>query len=294
MSLMYHKSEFTNRMSVDEIARRCPAAFTQSAIPAASDRYSFVDTSKAISILNDTGFHVSGAKQKQSRLSENIPFQDHLISFAPNEGGIESDLQSNVILYNSHNARSKMMLMCGVFRFTCDNSLIAGEGFKTKLSHVGLTESAFEKMLRTVIDSLPKMLQTIEAMRQTKLDQDQVIDLAYNAAKLRWDIVNDQNPLTGKDTGHYAVHNESDSTLRDITAVRRPGDADSDCFTVYNRIQEAVLLGGDKYRNRVNVLSYNKDKDRSVWKTARPVNAIDKAVKLNQDIWTLAENMVAA
>jgi len=80
--LIHTHTENAPVLSTADIWDNCPAAFTKSKSPELSGRYGFVDTAAAISILNDHGWNPVRAVQKPSRLSENIPFQDHMISFA--------------------------------------------------------------------------------------------------------------------------------------------------------------------------------------------------------------------
>jgi len=295
MSLMFAQKQFAPAMSQDSIALACPAALSAGASPNTSGRYNFISTGTAIEILKDSGWHVTSAKQTKSRNAESAPYTNHLVSFAPADPiGDDSDLQPNLVLYNSHNAKSSLQLMAGLIRFTCDNSLVAGEGFKAKLSHRHLNESSFQGMLTDIIASLPDMLQKIERMKETKLDAGQCLDFAYNAASLRWGIHDSDKReiMSEKDSGLYAVNDSESygqSTLQDLLSVRRRGDVGTDTFTIFNRIQESIMTGGSKYQAPVRVLSYNKDKDLSKWRKAKPLSQIKTVIDTNRKLWDLAD-----
>jgi hypothetical protein len=69
-------------------------------------------------------------------------------------------------------------------------------------------------------------------------------------------------------------------TESQILAPRRFEDRRDDMWTTFNRVQENMMKGGLRGRNRSSRTT-----------TTRPVNGIDQSVKLNRALWVLAEEM---
>jgi len=271
-------------LSREQIAKSCPAAFTKTASPETSSRYGFVDTQRAIEIAADNGFFVTRAIQKPSRNAEMIPYQEHMLSFARiNELGNQD--QKNLVLYNSHNKRSSLRLMTGNFRAVCSNQLIKeGEGFDARLRHSWSSGRGFESLLIDQVQNLDSMMESIENMRSRNLSTNDAIDFAYDALKMRWDIVATHDEMEASKNGIKATAWE---TLEQALRVRRYGDGGRDAYSVFNRLQESVLRGG--------VQVYSKTEKNPVWKkrNARAITNITENVKLNSKLFNLAE-MVAA
>jgi len=186
--LIHTHTENAPVLSTADIWDNCPAAFTKSKSPELSGRYGFVDTAAAISILNDHGWNPVRAVQKPSRLSENIPFQDHMISFAATDNN-DRENQPNIILYNSHNGKSALKLFIGVYRMLCSNGIIAGDSlFESKMRHSATTANGFSNLIQSQSDNVPALMDKIDGMQNQILDHDQIVDFAYDAVNLRWDM----------------------------------------------------------------------------------------------------------
>jgi hypothetical protein len=271
-------------LTFEDIAKTCPAAFTKTASPATSSRYGFVDTESAINILADYGFVPTRAIQKPSRTPAMAPYQEHMISFArPNEFGKED--QKNLVLFNSHNKRSSLRLMTGNFRAVCSNQLIKeGEGFDAKLRHSKVTAREFENLLIHQVQNLDSMMESIETMRGRNLSSNDCLDFAYDALKMRWDMVATPQELEGTENGIRATTWE---TMQQALKVRRLGDGANDCYTVFNRLQESVLRGG--------VQVYSKTKAKPIWtkRKARAITSLTENVRLNASLFDMAESFAA-
>lgn len=64
-------------------------------------------------------------------------------------------------------------------------------------------------------------------------------------------------------------------------APRRFEDRRDDMWTTFNRVQENMMKGGLRGRNRSGRTT-----------TTCPVNGIDQSVKLNRALWVLAEELL--
>jgi len=280
--LIHTHTENAPVLTTAQILDNCPAAFTQRKSPELSGRYGFVDTAAAISILNDHGWNPVRAVQKPSRLSENIPFQDHMLSFAPAQVD-DLDNQPNLILYNSHNGKSALKLFIGVYRCLCSNGIIAGDSlFESKLRHSATTANGFSNLIQSQSNNVPMLMDKIDGMQNQILDHDQIVDFAYDAVNLRWDMLQDTPP--DNRNGSYA---DQFRTVKQALRVRRHGDGGNDKYTVFNRLQESLIRGG------VEIESYTKRNPTGAIRKAKGISSLAETVRVNRELWNLADSVAA-
>jgi hypothetical protein len=280
--LIHTHTENAPVLTMEQIWDNAPAAFTPNKSPELSGRYGFVDTAAAISILNDHGWNPVRAVQKPSRLSENIPFQDHMLSFAPAQVD-DRDNQPNLILYNSHNGKSALKLFVGVYRMLCSNGIIAGDSlFESKLRHSATTANGFSNLITSQSNNVPMLMDKIDGMQNHILDHDQIVDFAYDAVNLRWDMLQDTPP--DNRNGSYA---DQFRTVKQALRVRRHGDGGNDKYTVFNRLQESLIRGG------VEIESYTKRNPNGATRKAKPLASLAETVRVNRELWNLADRVAA-
>ena len=116
-----------------------------------------------------------------------------------------------------------------------------------------------------VLDSFEEATAQREAMQVLTLNQGEQAAFARAALALKYD---------DQDSGAVPV------TESQILAPRRFEDRRDDMWTTFNRVQENMMKGGLRGRNRNGRTT-----------TTRPVNGIDQSVKLNRALWVLAEEM---
>ena len=288
--LIYSRKANNTALDVDALVEKCPAILTETASPETSGRYGFVSTMQAINVLDDWGYKPTQARQTPSRKQGKKPFAQHMLSFAH-----ESDLNAEnaetrpeIILYNSHDGRSALKLFAGAFRFICSNGIIAGDGFQHKLNHVGKGPNDFENLLAGTIESTGEMMDTIEFLQNhDETTPVHILDFAYNAAKLRWDMAPDkidENTATGSFF--------NDQTLQGLTRFNRSEDIGANnAWKAFNVIQENLLRGGP----RVLSLSPKAKAENQGFKyrDCKAVKSIPEIVRINQGLWDNAKKLCA-
>ena len=277
----YNKTPLT----LDQIAQIAPAVFTQHAAPETSNKYGFVSTLDAITILGDYGFAPFAAHQTQSRKRGGMPFADHMLRFrnvsTPQDDGRNVP---ELIIINGHSGKKALTIGTGIFRFACANGLlVADKGQQAKLRHTHLTAAGFEDLIKQQAKDLPLVMDRIDAMERQTLTNGQALDFAYNAANLRWEMI-DENKTNlwtdGVESGSYAVKGYS---VPELLNVHRPADKEQTLYNVFNRCQEKLIRGG------LPVLSVNAEQRQVKWRKAAGINAIKENVRLNKSLWDLAE-----
>lgn len=270
-NLIFSRRADNGILSADDIMRRAPSVFAEDKAARLTNRYHSLNTSDLLPVLADYGYHPVQAAQKQARKGR-VEHAAHMLAFAKDVG--EGGLRSEIIAYNSHDGTSGVKLFAGAYRFICSNGIIAGEGFSANLRHTHKAMSGFEGMLQTIIAGLPKMMDTIESLRQRTMDYDEAAALAKKAVQLRWDFL--EGAYVPEDTrGTFATA----KTVQNALSCQRREDDTYDAWTVLNRIQENVVRG------HVMVQSFT-DKGQGERK-ARPIQSIQEHVRVNQQLFDL-------
>jgi hypothetical protein len=272
---VYSRSRSDQALSIEDIHQRAPAAFSATKADHLSDRYISLTTASIIPVMKDYGFDVVQAAQKRSRKENN--HGTHLLAFADTSQSFEDGTRPEIVLYNSNDGTSSVRLFAGVYRMICSNGIVAGEGFESRTYH-NRKLLTFEDNLRHIVSTLPTMMARVEKMKQVRLDHDQVHDMAVKAVATRWDsFMNDDK------RGAFATA----STVNDVLRQQRLEDVGNDAWLVFNKMQENVVRGNAFVR------SVTEQHPQGVMRKARPINSIKEAVRINRELWDIAEAAIA-
>lgn len=253
----------------DMIRARAPSAFAQYKHESRSDRYAYIPTVSVIDAMRSEGFLPVYATQSRSRIEGKSDFTKHMIRFRRDDGGDVTtralgDVSAEVVMINSHDGTSAYNLISGLFRLVCLNGMVCSMGDldSIKVPHSGkIVDKVIEGSFR-VIDGSRKALDCAKEWKSLTLDTDEQMVFARAAAQLRFDPQSQNvNPAR-------------------LIAPRRTEDQANDLWTVFNRAQEGLIRGGQRYVSPTNRRQ-----------TTRAVTGIDKNVGLNQAIWTLGAEM---
>jgi len=200
-------------------------------------------------------------------------YQKHMVRLR-NEAFKIGDDNLEIVLTNSHNGRSSVVIQCGIYRMVCSNGMIIGEEFaKYRIRHIGFTYSKLNKAIIDAEVQLYRLKDAVCKMKSTKLTEQQKHELRYRCFKTRLEGTSATNINFLKLT------------------LKRQADDRSDLWTYYNRVQEAVIRGGIEYETA----SYDKDNGRYnfITRKTREVKSVDKIIKLNEQVFKEAFKMVA-
>ena len=287
--LIYSRAANGGFLSFEQVAKKAPAAFAVQPSESVSNRYGFFDTKDAIAAFDSIGYGITQALQVKSRKLGDISTARHMLAFAPRNDSRtalnNSDIvRPEIILYNAHNATSTMRLYSGAFRFICSNGLIAGDGTETKLKHYDVNESAFLGAINSTAESMPGTIERMRRFQEVKLSDFAMREFAFKAALLRW---------TDPEEYREAIKTEKDpsgvyvgvQTVNDLNGAQRFEDGGSDLWRTFNRVQENMINGGAK------VMSITGKKEG--YRTAKAVKAAPEVVRINRELWNLAEEFAA-
>jgi hypothetical protein len=263
----------------DQLRALVPSIFANTAHESRSDRFQPIPTIDAVNALREEGFQVVGAKQNRVRSADKRNFTKHLLRFrriGDDATYRVGDTVTEIYLRNANDGTSQYELMAGLFRIACLNSLVAQTGTLSavKVRHSGM--DVIDRVVNATLEARKVAHLSLDAPARwgaIDLDLDRRVEFAEAARRLRFGVDENNNVL-------------SPISATQLLEARRVQDTKTDLWSVFNVIQEHCIRGGlTAESTRVNRVNGNR---RVV--TTRQVRAIDAEVKINRDLWELAES----
>lgn len=263
----------TRILEDQDINRLAPSVFATEAWHETSDKYRFIPTFQVLNALRDSGFHVTSARQSNSRIPGKKEFTKHMLrlrhrdSFNPLQVGEEIP---EIVLINSHDRTSAWDFMLGMFRCVCSNQMIVHsstiESFKIRHSgERGILDSVIDVSYK-IIEESPKTLEQIKQFKSIELTQPEQLAFATASAQLLKTTM-ELNPARLLTLRRYADQGNQENGTNTL-------------WKTSNIIQENLLRGGIRATNT---------KGRT--QRTREVKCIQNNVSINKAIWTLTEEL---
>ena len=254
----------TEPLTTEEIREVAPSVFTTSPSESVSKKYTFIPTTQILEDMSNEGWGVHQVSQRKSKQANGI-YTKHMLRLRNPHIAKIGDSVPEIVLTNSHDGRNAFSLHAGLFRLVCANGLvIADQTFEqTRIKHQWYDMSQVKKLTDNVIDSVPKIAGKMLTFEKTNLSYNQKNEFAKNAINLRWA------------QGHDNI------TVNDMLYATRDADKGDSLWKVFNVVQEKLLRGG---------MTYNLTSGRQ--QTVRALTNIDEQVKINKNLWELAEAYV--
>mgnify|MGYP003653850473 CR=1 FL=1 len=255
-------------ISLDQLRSQLPQAFATAPASRVSKRYSFIPTAQILEDLSTLGWQVRSITNPRYKSEGKQLHGKHLVRlFNPNinisSGGDVNHVE--IALYNSSDGTSRFKMEVGIFRMVCSNGLVikSHDFGGINMRHSGYSFDALKVSIDEMVAGLPNVVNKINTFTARELTQHEMTALAQSAYSLR-------------NSGRQATPEEVTAFL----APRRSEDAPNNLWCVFNRLQESVVAGGSMLVDR-----------RGRVRVAKPINNLDKGLKLNQELWSLAEAM---
>lgn len=258
-----------------ELRNVCPMAFASQPSKHVSDKYVFVNTETVIDDLEKLGwFPVSAFMRKQRRAESPSKFSRHMVIFQNPDVTIsregEDKMAATIILTNSHDGTSTFQFRMGFYRAVCSNGLVLPEEEFTafRIRHIGYTFEALQEKIQKVVELVPTKVELLNKLSSVEMTEEQMHDMAVKAMLIRAGVAPD-----AKDVPVYST-----ATIEAMLEPKREADKSSDLWTVFNRVQEAVVRGG--FRVEVE----GKARARKL----KPIKSFEKDMDINQQLFELA------
>ena len=261
----------TEFKSSNELRSLAPSIFTETGAQGVSEKYSHISTDKVIQDMELLGWGVADAKEVKAR--KNIGFQKHLVVFRNPDvviNGADGDqVFPQILLTNSHDGKNSFTFTPGLFRMICENGLVvATEQFADfKVRHMGYDFEALQTTIRSIVESLPLTVESMNKMKEIKLGEEQILDLAKSLLELR---------VEGTDNTFGEV------AIEQVLQPQRNQDYGNGLWEVFNRVQENIMEGNFSYltvRGRV--------------RQARKIKNFKQDLDLNKAMFNKALELVA-
>ncbi|KIM05732.1 MAG: hypothetical protein KU28_09535 [Sulfurovum sp. PC08-66] len=245
-----------------------PSIFAKMPIEGVSNQYAFVPTFSVLDTFRSAGYYPIMAGETKARNKDNIGYQKHIIQFRSLDNLLRPDAQegyADIVLTNSHNRTSSFIVDLAYFRIVCANMLVVPSHTFSHHSivHAGFNLSKVDTAIKEVTSYMPRMQQEIEKFKSIELSQLEQHSLAKAAVDIRFD---------------REIHDVDPSEL---LKVQRQEDESASLWTIFNRVQEAIIRGGVKGNNRATGRPF----------TSKPITAIDANLKLNKELFSTVQMM---
>ena len=236
-----------------------------------TDKYKLVKTSDLIDKLQAQGFKLDKFVANRVRNKAKIGYQKHRAIFShPELLKSTGDGNPQLLLTNSHDGTSAVVLQLGFFRMVCANGLVIGKsiGEPIRLRHSGkFIYDELDKAVEKIVAQVKTMNEAIDKLKAKVLSEGEIASFQKQALDLR--MASNVEVLDSKFN------------------VNRPEDAKPDLFTVFNVIQENLVRGGARVIVKELATSQVKQK------TLRKITSIQAETEINTKLWDMAMALAA-
>ena len=256
----------------DQLHRIAPSIFARESAGGLSEKYRFVPTIDVVEALRGEGFFPVAVAASRCKTDDGIDYVKHTLRLR-READLDTKLARvgqvlpELALTNSHNGTSGFLLDPALHRLVCSNGLICAEHQGTlRFRHTGkddlvgrVLEGAYE-----IVEDFPRLADKVEEWSGIQLNEQQRLAYAKAALPLRFD-------------------EESNVRPDQLLVPHRYADRKPDVFSTLNVVQENIIRGG--------IYTGRKNGRRQ---TTRKVTSVDRDLKLNRALWTLADELAKA
>ena len=257
----------SNSLTLEDVRRRAPAVFAESAHERTSSSYTFIPTDRILTGLMRAGFVPVDARQARARYS-NLHAR-HVIRLRRRVETIQlRDSVPEIVCLNSHDTTSSVSLRGAMFRVVCLNGLIVSlAAFPSiRVPHRGdIVDDVVEGALQ-MSERFGELAGQVERMEQRMLCKDEQIAFAERALRLR-----------------YPDPSLSRMEPSQLLTCRRTEDLGSNLWIALNKVEENLLGGGLSSRSTSGRLT-----------RSRRITSIREDVRIHSALWDLAAEVLAA
>jgi hypothetical protein len=259
---------FSGALSLEDVRQRAPAVFAHTPHARTSRKYTFIPTERVLSGLMSAGFVPVDARQARTRRASPMHAR-HVLRLRRRFETVKlKDAIPEIVFLNSHDGTSAYQLRMGVFRVVCTNGLIVSRGAfpAYRVSHRGDVVDEVVTGALEVSERFDSLAAQVVRMEHRAMPKGEQIGFAERALALR-----------------FPVPTASGMQPSQLLNCRRFEDVGSDLWSVLNRVQENLLVGG---------LSRWAASGRLT--RTRRITSIRENVRLNSRLWDLATEVLAA
>ena len=262
----------TDFMTKEQMREAAPAVFTMTPSNEVSKHYTHIPTTKVIDDMELLGWGVVDVKEVKARKAKTRGVQKHMVVFRNPDVVINGDdgdtVFPQILLTNSHDGKNAFTFTAGLFRMICENGLVISttQFEDVKMRHMGYTFEDLQVNIREMVARLPLTVESMNKMKQVKMEEKAALDFAKKALETRFDK---------KQVKRIKVD------LKELLNPTRKEDMGNDVWSVFNVVQEKIIHGGFDYISGTKV------------RKARRVKNFKQDQKINKELFDLALEYVA-
>lgn len=266
-------STINQALTKSKLQQIAPSIFSSSPKDGLSNKYNFIPTIEVVKEMEKEGWLPVKAVESRTRNEQNEGFQKHMVRFRNFNERVNGQLAVGdtfveLVLTNSHNGLSSFVFNCGLYRLACSNGMVVAESSfdSARIRHNSYDATKVIDICAETVQKAPMITAGVEKMQAIQLTSQEQLIFANAAKQLRFEKPNEI---------------ETERILR----PNRRSDIGTDLWKTFNVTQENLIKGKVMY-DRFNAAGRYQGRGRT-----REVKSIDGNVKLNQALWTLAEEM---
>jgi len=271
---MYNSTNTINQaLTLGKLNQIAPSIFSATPKAGLSSKYNFIPTIEVVKEMEKEGWLPVKAMESRTRNELNEGYQKHMVRFRNFNEGVSDKLAVGdtfveLVLTNSHNGLSSFVFNCGLYRLACSNGMVVAESSfdSARIRHNSYDATQVIDICAETVQKAPMITAGVEKMKSIVLTPQEQLIFADTAKSLRFDKPNEI------DTERILLPNRST-------------DKGNDLWKTFNVTQENLIKGNVRY-DRFDKEGRYQGRGRT-----REVKSIDGNVKLNQALWTLAEEM---
>ncbi len=244
----------------DEMRIMAPSIFAETPHESRSDRYSCIPTISVLDELRKEGFEPFMATQTKARDDDKIGHAKHLVRLRHRSQAASGEW-GEIVLLNSHDGSSSYQMHAGWFRQVCANGMVCGKLVdEVRVPHKGRVADAVVEGAHMVLDGFNLIREHKEGMVSHSMTRYEQEAFAKTALAIKYD--GEVSPI------------EPAQLLR----PRRADDLRPDLWHTFQVVQENMIKGGLRGRT-----------EKGAATRTRAVKSIDTDIRLNRELWILAE-----
>ena len=265
-----------NNITIEDVRRLAPAAFSNTPDSSLSASYAHVTTAHVLAALQDDGWRITDARQRRSRLLNTVEHNRHEISLTHPDLPVHAEGFPLLRIANSSDGSSALRTIGGFLRFACTNQLYAGIRCVGGVFYHkgGDLENRVVAGAREARLNFDKVISRVDLWRAIELSPEQQLAFARGAISARWPT---QAPVF--------------ANLNDVLAPRRSGDQSNDLWSTFNRCQEAVIRGG--FRATFRLRDEEGNPTGLAERHVRKITGLAASERINTELWDLAESVAS-
>ena len=194
----------------------------------------YIETLDVVQQLQNEGWQLKGVAEQRgkNRKIESNFVQLHHPDFAVLNNKGKTEAFASITLSNSCSGAKPLEMNLGAFRLVCSNGAVRFDtAAESKIKHTEINYRELPNIIARLNNKAVILADEINEMKRKQLSIDDIKKFAIDAARLRYDNVEDVN-------------------IDELLQVNRIEDEGNDVWTVFNRLQESLTA---------NVSNFNQD-----------------------------------